>query len=160
MDSTRFELVTTSMSTKYATTAPTVHGGEKQYYLILPRFYGFVYGCFKTLLYIQSISGYFDLDAEAALRCQPILYPNRQDFPDPIKILVRGQNYKIVTQRYSGDLKIIIADAEVLKGYSPSQAFFPWTKPPENPSFQFAVYIRRLLVQGINTNVHQKSLNF
>ena len=48
MDSTRFELVTTSMSTKYATTAPTVHGGEKRYCFILPRFYGFVYGCFKT----------------------------------------------------------------------------------------------------------------
>ena len=160
MDSTRFELVTTSMSTKYATTAPTVHGGENDTVSFYPAFMVLSTGGFKTLLYIQSISSYFDLDAEAALRCQPILYPNRQDFPDPIKILVRGQNYKIVTQRYSGDPKIIIADAEVLKGYSPSQTFFPWTKPPENPSFQFAVYIRRLLVQGINTNVHQKSLNF
>ena len=44
MDSTRFELVTTSMSTKYATTAPTVHGGEKRYSFILPAFYIFVYG--------------------------------------------------------------------------------------------------------------------
>ena len=44
MDSTRFELVTTSMSTKYATTAPTVHGDEKRYGLILPSFCSFVYG--------------------------------------------------------------------------------------------------------------------
>ena len=43
MDSTRFELVTTSMSTKYATTAPTVHGGEKRYGFILPSFCSFVY---------------------------------------------------------------------------------------------------------------------
>lgn len=46
MDSTRFELVTTSMSTKYATTAPTVHGGEKRYIFILPDFSSFVYGWF------------------------------------------------------------------------------------------------------------------
>ena len=38
MDSTRFELVTTSMSTKYATTAPTVHGGENDTGLFYPAF--------------------------------------------------------------------------------------------------------------------------